>query len=99
MSQLNLTAKEDQLVLESVRARSAQYLSAYSVEDPDLVVLLDKIQTQLFPVVEQPANEPTAEQVETHFAAEDKAAEAAFLVDVPHEQVTHEDDATQDGHE
>jgi hypothetical protein len=59
MSQLNLTAKEDQLVLESVRARSAQYLSAYSVEDPDLVVLLDKIQSQLAPVVES-APTPTA---------------------------------------
>jgi hypothetical protein len=80
-----LTAKEDQLVLESVRARSAQYLSAYSVEDPDLVVLLDKIQTQLYPVVEAVV-EPEV----------DKAAEAAFLADVPHEEFIHEDDIVQD---
>jgi hypothetical protein len=79
MSQLNLTAKEDQLVLESVRARSAQYLSAYSVEDPDLVVLLDKIQTQLTSVVES-APAPTAvvepeEVVETPKAKKTKAVE------------------------
>jgi len=79
MSQLNLTAKEDQLVLESVRARSAQYLSAYSVEDPDLVVLLDKIQTQLTSVVES-APAPTAvvepeEVVETSKAKKTKAVE------------------------
>jgi hypothetical protein len=79
MSQLNLTAKEDQLVLESVRARSAQYLSAYSVEDPDLVVLLDKIQSQLAPVVES-APTPTAVVepevvVETPKAKKTKAVE------------------------
>jgi len=103
MSQLNLTAKEDQLVLESVRARSAQYLSAYSVEDPDLVVLLDKIQSQLMPIAVAQADPPDVvaaeEAIEAHFAAEDKAAEAAFLADVSHEQVTHEDDIVQDGHE
>jgi hypothetical protein len=79
MSQLNLTAKEDQLVLDSVRARHAQYLSAYSVDDPDLVVLLDKIQTQLFPVVES-APAPTVvvepeEVVETTKAKKTKAIE------------------------
>jgi len=79
MSQLNLTAKEDQLVLESVRARSAQYLSAYSVEDPDLVVLLNKIQSQLAPVVES-APTPTAVVepevvVETPKAKKTKAVE------------------------
>jgi hypothetical protein len=62
MSQLTLTPKEDQLVLDSVRARHAQYLSAYSVEDPDLVVLLDKIQNQIAPVVESaPVATPVAE--------------------------------------
>ena len=63
MSQLTLTPKEDQIVLDSVRARHAQILSAYSVEDPDLVVLLDKIQNQIAPVVESasvatPVSEP-----------------------------------------
>jgi len=79
MSQLNLTAKEDQLVLESVRARNAQYLSAYSVEDPDLVVLLDKIQTQLYPVVKSapaPASVVEPEEVvETPKVKKTKAVE------------------------
>jgi hypothetical protein len=92
MSQLNLTTKEDQLVLDSVRARHAQYLSAYGVDDPDLVVLLDKIQSQLTPAVES-APAPTV-VVEPEV---DKAAETAFLADVPHEQFTHEDDIVQDG--
>ena len=71
MSQLNLTAKEDQLVLESVRARHAQYLSAYSVDDPDLAVLLDKIQSQLTPVA---VAEPEV-VVETTKAKKTKAVE------------------------
>jgi hypothetical protein len=79
MSQLNLTAKEDQLVLDSVRARHAQYLSAYSVDDPDLVVLLDKIQSQLTSVIES-APAPAAvvepeEVVETSKAKKTKAVE------------------------
>jgi len=62
MSQLNLTDKEERIVLDSVRARHAQILSAYSVEDPDLVVLMDKIQSQLTPVVESaPVATPVAE--------------------------------------
>jgi len=71
MSQLTLTAKEDQLVLDSVRARHAQYLSAYSVDDPDLAVLLDKIQSQLTPVV---VAEPEV-VVETPKAKKTKAVE------------------------
>lgn len=75
MSQLTLTAKEDQLVLDSVRARHAQYLSAYGVDDPDLAVLLDKIQTQLVPVVESaPVVEPEV-VVETPKAKKTKAVE------------------------
>jgi hypothetical protein len=71
MSQLTLTAKEDQLVLDSVRARHAQYLSAYSVDDPDLAVLLDKIQSQLTPVA---VAEPEA-VVETPKAKKTKVVE------------------------
>ena len=57
MSQLTLTPEEDVLVLNAVRAKAAQYLSAMGVDDPDLVALLDKIQVQLTPapVVEEPA--------------------------------------------
>jgi hypothetical protein len=59
MSQLTLTPAEDVLVLSSVRARYAQTLSAYGVEDPDMVALLAKIEAQLTPapvveVVEEP---------------------------------------------
>ena len=72
MSQLTLTPKEDQLVLDSVRARHAQYLSAYGVDDPDLAVLMDKIQSQLTPVVESaPA---AAEIVEPEVAVESTQA-------------------------
>jgi hypothetical protein len=73
MSQLTLTSKEDQLVLDSVRARHAQYLSAYSVEDADLVALLEKIQSQLTPVVQaDPPDVVAAEEAaEAHFAAQD----------------------------
>jgi hypothetical protein len=81
MSQLTLTSKEDQLVLDSVRARHAQYLSAYSVEDPDLVALLEKIQSQLTPVVVAQADPPDVvaaeEAAEAHFAAEEAAAPKA----------------------
>jgi hypothetical protein len=78
MSQLTLTAKEDQLVLDSVRARHAQTLSAYGVDDPDLAVLLDKIQSQLTPVAVVQADPPDVvaaeEAAEAHFAAIEAAA-------------------------
>ena len=47
MSQLTLTPAEVVLALNAVRAKHAQTLSAYGVDDPDLAALLDKIQTQL----------------------------------------------------
>jgi hypothetical protein len=47
MSQLTLTPEETVLILNAVRAKHAQTLSAYGVDDPDLAALLDKIQTQL----------------------------------------------------
>lgn len=47
MSQLTLTPEETVLVLNSVRTRHAQILSAYGVDDLELAALLDKIQTQL----------------------------------------------------
>ena len=49
MSQLTLTPEEDVLVLGAVRAKYAQTLSAFGVEDADLVALLAKIETQLTP--------------------------------------------------
>lgn len=87
MSQFTFTPAEDLLVLTCVRARNAQFLSAYGVEDADLVALLQKIESQFTPVeapvveapvVETPADvvEPTDEEVEAHFAAQEDEPEA-----------------------
>ena len=77
MSQFTFTPAEDLLVLNCVRAKAAQFLSAYGVEDADLVALMAKIESQFTPVVEVPADvvEPTEEEVEAHFAAEEAPAE------------------------
>ena len=81
MSQFTLTPKEDQLVLDSVRAKYAQTLSAYGVEDADLVALLEKIQSQIAPVVVAQADPPDVvaaeEAAEAHFAAEEAASPKA----------------------
>ena len=61
MSQFTFTPAEDLLVLNCVRAKSAQFLSAYGVEDADLVALMAKIESQFTPVVEVFA-EPVAEE-------------------------------------
>ena len=53
MSQFKFTPAEDLLVLNCVRARCAQFLSAYGVEDADLTALMAKIESQFAPVVEQ----------------------------------------------
>jgi len=83
MSQLTLTPAEDTLVLSAVRAKAAQFLSAYGVEDADLVALLAKIESQLAPavveaapVVEEPAEVAIAEaEAEAIEAAETPAEE------------------------
>ena len=54
MSQFTFTPEEDLLVLNCVRAKSAQFLSAYGVEDADLVALMTKIESQFAPVVVNP---------------------------------------------
>jgi hypothetical protein len=72
MSQLTLTPEEDTLVLNAVRAKAAQFLSAYGVEDADLVGLLAKIESQLTPapvvepevVVEAPKTKRSKASVE-----------------------------------
>ena len=81
MSQLTLTPEETLLVLNAVRAKHAQTLSAYGFDDLELAALLDKIQTQL-----------TLASVVKPEVVEEPAAVAAFMDDVPHEQVTHEED-------
>lgn len=83
MSQLTLTPEEDVLVLGAVRIRAAQFLSAYGVEDAELVSLLEKIQSQLTPaplaepevVVEEPAAEEATEEVAEVVVEEAPAAE------------------------
>jgi hypothetical protein len=60
MSQFTFTPAEDLLVLNCVRAKSAQFLSAYGVEDADLVALMAKIESQFTPVVEPVAEEKPA---------------------------------------
>ena len=83
MSQFTLTSAEDLLVLGAVRAKAAQYLSSMGVNDPELDALVDKIQSQFTPAQEA-------------IPAEDPAAVAAFIDDVPHEQFTHAEDQAEE---
>jgi hypothetical protein len=104
MSQLNLTPEEDQLVLSGLRTKATQYAAMFGSEDQAVLDLIAKVEGQLPQPEPEDLNEPTDEEVEAHFASmevqpEDKAAIAAFLDDVPHEQFTHEDDIVEDGHE
>jgi hypothetical protein len=81
MSQFTFTPAEDLLVLNCVRAKAAQYLSAYGVKDADLEALMEKIESQYAPVVESApevvveATEEPPEVAEAEAAAE--AMEAA----------------------
>jgi len=84
MSQFTLTLEEDQLVLDALHGSAARYAALFGAIDPALQALIAKVEGQLpQPVVEEPA------------LAEDKAAEAAFLDGVPHEQYTHEEDRVE----
>jgi hypothetical protein len=88
MSQLTLTPEEDAIVADALRAKAASYLATYGVFDSDLEALIDKIEGQLpkaTVIIAEPVVEP-----------EDKAAVAAFMDGVPHEQFTHDDDKIGD---
>ena len=91
MSQLNLTTEEDQLVLSGLRAKATQYAAMFGSEDQAILDLIAKVEGQLPTpvvesapaavvepevVVEQPVNEPTAEEVEAHFATEEDKPQA-----------------------
>ena len=81
MSQFTFTPEEDLLVLNCVRAKSAQFLSAYGVEDADLIALMAKIESQFTPVVVESAAVATPvveseEAVEAPQEAEEKPAKA-----------------------
>jgi hypothetical protein len=99
MSQLNLTTEEDQLVLSGLRAKAIQYAAMFGSDDQAVLDLIAKVEEQLPTPVVKSAPAPTAVVEPEVVTPEDKAAIAAFLDDVPHEQVTHEDDIVQDGHE
>ena len=71
MSQLTLTPEEDQLVLSALRSKANQYAAMFGSDDQAVLDLIAKVEGQLpVPSIEQPVNEPTAEEVEAHFAAE-----------------------------
>ena len=78
MSQFTFTPAEDLLVLNCVRAKAAQYLSAYGVEDADLVALMAKIESQFTPVVVEPESvaTPVAEPEVVVETPEEKPAKA-----------------------
>ena len=67
MSQLTLTPEEDQIIADALRSKASQYAAMYSVDDPALMMLIDKVTGQLpQPVVaEAPIVEsaPVAEAV------------------------------------
>ena len=76
MSQFTLTQEEDALVVDALRTKAAQYTAMFGVTDPALETVIAKVESQLpqpEPVVEVPADvvEPTVEEVEAHFAAEE----------------------------
>jgi hypothetical protein len=104
MSQFTLEPEEDQMLLNAIRAHAMHYEAMHGSPENALLALADKLVSQM-PVPEpEDLDEPTEEEIEAHFASmevqpEDKAAIAAFLDDVPHEQYTHEDDIVEDGHE
>jgi hypothetical protein len=104
MSQFTLEPEEDQMLLNAIRAHAMHYEAMHGSPETVMLALAEKLVSQM-PVPEpEDLDEPTEEEIEAHFASmevqpEDRAALAAFLDDVPHEQFTHEDDIVQDGHE
>ena len=73
MSQFTLTAEEDAIVLDALRAKANLYLTMCGVTDPSLEALVDKVAGQFSaPVVETPPDvvEPTEAEIEAHFAEE-----------------------------
>jgi len=90
MSQLNLTPEEDAIVADALRAKAASYTAMFGVQDAGLEALIVKVEGQL-PETTVIIAEPVVE-----IEPEDKAAVAAFMDGVPHEQFTHDDDKIGD---
>lgn len=79
MSQLKLTPEEDQLILSGLRSKATQYAAMFGSEDQAVLDLIAKVESQLpNPALagEEPENEPTEEEVEAHFDAEEKPTKA-----------------------
>ena len=83
MSALNVTQEEADLILVGLNMYADVQRNASGSVPDDVKTLIAKITPA--PVVEAVV-EPEV----------DKAAEAAFLADIPHEEFTHEDDIVQD---
>lgn len=78
MSALNVTQDEADLILVGLNMYADVHRNASGVVPEDVEALIAKITPApvvVEAVVEQPENEPTAEEVEAHFAAEEAAAE------------------------
>jgi hypothetical protein len=73
MSALNVTQDEADLILVGLNMYADVHRNASGVVPEDVKALIAKISPAPV-VVEQPENEPTAEEVEAHFA-EEAAAE------------------------
>jgi hypothetical protein len=74
MSQFNLTPEEDQLVVDALQAKTAQYLAMYGVIDPVASSLLEKLLGQL-PAVVAAAPEAVVEQAQAEAAPAEVPAE------------------------
>jgi hypothetical protein len=73
MSAINVTQEEADLILVGLNMYADIQRNASGAVSEDVKALIAKITPA--PVVEQPVNEPTAEEVEAHFAAEEATEE------------------------
>jgi hypothetical protein len=76
MSQFTLTPEEDQLVLSALRGKANQYAAMFGIDDQAILDLIAKVEGQLPQPEPVDLIEPTAEEVEAHFAAEEKPVKA-----------------------
>lgn len=79
MSQFNFTAEEDALIVQAMHVLADIQAASQGQPADDVAALIAKIAEQQTPnvavdpapVAEQPPSEPTAEEVEAHFAKEE----------------------------
>jgi hypothetical protein len=80
MSQFFLEPEEDQMLLDALRTHAAQYQAMFGSEETAMLALIAKLEGQLPQPEPEDLNEPTDEEVETHFAA---VAEPEVAVEAP----------------